>query len=77
MSNSVCANSLVMSAVLVVHAAVATPSNDGAPYVKLSNGACGTLVDVQIHRKSVPFVLVTRSVGSMVAEQPYGAIPRA
>jgi len=76
-NNSACANTFLISVALSVHAAVATPSNAGAPTVKLSNGADGTLAAVQIHSTRVPFVLVTSSVGSAVAEQPVGAMPRA
>jgi hypothetical protein len=76
-SISVSANSLLISLVLFVHAAVATLSNEVAPTVKLPNGDWGTRAAVHMHSTSVLFVLFTRSVGSIVAEHPYGAMPSA
>ena len=77
MNISISANSLLISLVLFVHAAVATLSNEAAPTVKLPSGDCGTRAAVQIHNTSVLFVLFMRSVGSIVAEHPYGAMPSA
>ena len=76
-SISVSANNLLISLVLFVHAAVATLSNEVAPNVKLPSGAWGTRAAVQMHSTSVLLVLFTRSVGSIVAEHPYGAMPSA